>query len=505
MTQFLEKTVFGFTVAQIIGIVVILALAVLAGVFIALKSKKHDLAKWITVFIFVSIALTWVFSYGFYNGAQYYDYGMNQQGLTDIPNLIYYGINFAGDKIIFLLALGAFYAVLSKSDRYKKLVKTIAEKLKGKEIVFVLISSLMFTALASILTQSFMVLVFVPFVISIILEMKLDKMTAFCATFGSVLVGLLGVTYGSEGLYWFNDYVSAKVTTAILYRLIILVMAFVLFNFLNIMHVKKVLKEKHVNEIEADPFKIEDMDKKAKCWPIIVTFAVLFIVIILGYIDWNANFGIDIFNKFHAWLMGIKIGDLAIFNKILGTLSTNAAFGLWNLFHGSLLLVIVSIIIALFSKIKLNDFISAYGEGAKKMSLPLILFIGTYLVMVAAYMSPFMPTLTNTIFSNIKAFNPYLISLDALLANIFHVDLGFTGYVVATYFTNTYASNLDVIHTIFTTLYGYVALFIPTSSILLIGLSYLKIEYKTWIKYIWIFAIAILIILIALFTIMTYI
>ena len=66
------------TIAQIIGLVVVLVLAALAGFFIIRKSKKHDLAKWITLFILVSIALTWVFSYGYFNGAEFYDYGMNQ-------------------------------------------------------------------------------------------------------------------------------------------------------------------------------------------------------------------------------------------------------------------------------------------------------------------------------------------------------------------------------------------------------------------------------------------
>ena len=139
------------------------------------------------------------------------------------------------------------------------------------------------------------------------------------------------------------------------------------------------------------------------------------------------------------------------------------------------------------------------------MGKGIILFIGVYMVMVAAYMSPFIPTITNLIFSKIEAFNPFLVVVDALLANTFHVDFGFTGYVVTTYLTTTFASNLEVIHTIFTTMYGFVGLCLPTSAVLVIGLSYLDIDYKTWIKYIWMFIIAILIILLVLFTVMTYV
>ena len=37
--------------------------------------------------------------------------------------------------------------------------------------------------------------------------MKLDKITAFVVTFGSMLVGSLGATYGSDALTWFNYYI----------------------------------------------------------------------------------------------------------------------------------------------------------------------------------------------------------------------------------------------------------------------------------------------------------
>jgi len=487
------------------NLITVISLAIVGGFFIIRKSKKHDLAKWITLFIGVSIALTWVFTYGYFNGAQFYDYGMNQQGLTDIVNILYYSINFAADKIIFLLALGAFYAVLSQSNGYKKIVTKLAEKFKGKEIVFVLVSSLLFAVMTSVFNQSFIALTFVPFVISIALSMKLDKITAFCVTFGSILIGTLGVTYGGEGLYWFNYYVQTTINTGILYRLLVLVISFVLFNFFTILHVKKVLKDKKLNEIDEDPFKVEKVDKKAKTWPVIIILSVLFVIIVLGYVNWESNFGIKCFTTFHNWLLGLKIGKFEIFKALLGTQATEAWFGGWNLFHASFLLIVTSVVIALVSKIKLNDFISYYGEGIKKLGKSTLLFVGVYMVMVAAYMSPFVPTITNYIFDGVKNFNPYLVSLDAFIASIFHADFGFTGYVVTSFLTNTYTTSLEIIHTIFTTMYGFAGLFVPTSAILLIGLSYLNIDYKTWIKYIWVFVVAILVILLVLFTVVTYI
>ena len=493
------------TIAQIIGLIVVLLLAVLGGFFIVRKSKEHDLIKWISLFVLLAVSLTWIFAYGQFNAAEYLEVGMARLGFTDIPNLLYYALNFAGDKIIFVLALGCFYAVLSKVEGYKKLVTSISEKLKGKEILFVLIASLLFVAMATLFSQTFIALIFVPFVISIILSMNLDRMTAFSVTFGSILVGLLGVTYGSEGLEWFSYYTGLSYSLNLIYRLVVLVVAYIGFNLINIMHIKKTLKSDKVNEVEYDPFKIEKFDKKAKSWPIIVLFSILLVFMILGYIGWASRFEITIFNDFHTWLMGIKIGEFAVFSSIFGTLASNAAFGAWNLFHMSILLFVITVVVALIARIKLNDFISLSSEGAKKMSKSIILFVLVYTVMLVVYMAPFMPTITKLIVGGVEKFNPFLVSLMAFISNTFHTDFGFTGYVIGSFFVKTYAESVELVHLIFTTMYGFVQLCLPTSAILLIGLSYLNIEYKNWIKYIWMFIVGILVLLLVLFTVLAYI
>lgn len=488
---------------QTIGLIAVLCSAILGGFLIITKSKSNSLGKWVLLFICMSIALTWVFEYGNFNGAEYISYGMNEQGITDIPNFIYYTINFAGDKLAFLLALGAFYAVLSKSNGYKKLVVTIAEKFKGKEIIFAVISSLLFTVMASLFSQTFAALVFVPFVVSILLNMKLDKLTAFSVTFGSILIGLLGVTYGSEGLYWFNYYSQTNPTIGLVYRLLVLVVAFLLFNFFNILHIKKVVKEKNLNELDADPFKVEKVDGKVKTWPILVTLLVAFVIFILGYVGWETNFKISAFGEFHKWLMGVKIGDTLLFKMLLGTKA--AAFGAWDLFPGAAFLIVLTIVVALISKVSISDFVASFLDGVKKLAKPILLFLGIYVIMVAAYFSPYVPTIANMMFKNVEAFNPYLVSLMAFISNVVHTDLGFTGFVVGGHFVTTYGANVEVIQTIFTTMYGFVGILSPTSAILIFGLSYLDIDYKTWIKYIWIFVLAILVILLVVYTVMTYI
>ncbi len=514
-------------IAQIIGLVIVVALTIFGGIMIVLKSKKNNLIKWIGLFVLLALGLTWVFGYGYYNGSTYQSGGMSQQGISDLANYVYYTFNFAADKIVFLLVLGAFYAVLLRSKGYKKLVNTLSENLKGKELIFVLICSLFITVMTSVYIQSFIPLIFVPFIISVLLSLKLDKLTAFSATFGSMMIGLLGQTYGGEGISVFDYYTGIDLKAGLLYRLIVLVVGFILFNFFTILHAKKVLKEKDEKAEVKDPFKVEKLsgaEEKAHAWPIVLLFVLIFVITVLGYVDWNTNFGITFFRDIHDKILSFALKDIPLIGKlfseklgamtpvsaIMGTLfktgySVSGYFGAWNLMHGSMLLIIATIIIAIANKIKFNDFISSYAEGTKKIIVPVAALMGAYLIMSAAYVTPFVTTITNTIFNGVTKFNPYLVSLGAFITNAFHPDFGFSGYLVGSFYAATFASNIDLVHTIFITMYGFVSLFVPSSALLLVGLTYLDIDYKDWIKYIWLFLLGILVILIVLFTVVTYI
>ncbi len=501
------------TVGRIICLVVILLLAVVGGFLIAKKSKKHNNLKWVGLFILLAFALTWIFelSNGFYYSTEFSGLGLNPLGISDISNIIYNSIYLASDKIIFLLVLGIFYGVLSKSKGYKKMVSTLAEKFEGKEILFALLSSLLIVVMTTLFTDTYAVLIFVPFIISIALSMKLDKLSAFAISFGSILVGLLGVTYGSDGLHWINYYFSTGVTEGILYRFLILIVSFILFSFFNILHIKKVLKNKNVNETEDDPFKVEKVDKKSNLVLPIIGLILLLVIVVLGFVNWEEFFGISVFTKFHSWLLDLQIGEFPIVKYILGnyvvpsTQYNYGPFGYWNLHVISAIMLVMTVVVALFGRIKFNDYIEGCLDGLKKISKPLIYVILVFIVMVIAYMCLFVPTIVYLISKASTTFNPFITALSAFISSAFYSYLDLTAYAVAPYFTGNFPDSLNIIHLIFVTMYGFVQLILPTSAILMLGLSYLKIDYKSWFKYIWIFALGILIILLVLYTVISYV
>lgn len=465
------------------------------------KEKKYGLFKGILLFILIAIVLTWLIPNGAFSNTGFQESGLVRVGLNDLAWLIYYGMYFSIDKIMFLLVVGGLYGILTKTNAYERIVSGIAKKFSKHKNIAVVVFSVIIAILTSLLTQSFVVIIFIPFIISILNRMKLDKMTILATTFGSMLVGILGATYGTEGLVYFNKYMATEATTinsTVLIRAGILLIGLVLFNFFTISHMKK--KDKNNETIDMYPIELEEDSKKSSILPIVIIGILTFILVILGYINWNTNFGITIFDDFHKTITEIKIGDFAVFSSILG--SNMDALGTWDLFSMTAILIIDTIILALCYRVKLDDLFSRFASGAKKMLKPIICIIAAYILMVVVYMSPCIATILNKLLSLTEGFNLATMTLSAFITNIFHTDLGYTAYILSSYLTAEYVDYINPIYVIFVSLYGLVQFFIPTSIVLGVGLTSLDVKYSDWLKHIWKFVVGILICLLIIFILM---
>ena len=568
--------------------------------------EKHTIAKIVGIVILIAFVLTWILPYGNFQGTEFYEYGTNRLGFNDIPSIAYNSIYFAIDKIIYLLILGGFYAVLSKTNGYNKLVSSIVKKIKGKEHIFAVIIAVIIAGLTSITTNTFAMILFIPFIISILLNAGLNKLTAFASTFGALLVGILGATIGADSLIAFNTYFSQNLAESgsdvtLKYRVIILCISVALYSFFLYFAAKKAMNNKKKEEI-SEEFKLEDVTKKknVKTLPIIIVLSLLAIIFILGFLDWNGVFKVTMFNDFHSWLTGIKIGeDFTIVSYILGT---NApAFGLFDLFTISTFILVFTVLIAILYSIKFDDLLSTFGNGIAKIIKPVGALVAVYSVFIVVYMSPIVPTMVKSIMhkdgvvdinidyngAGIAFFNldtdedgkadSNLINQDtdkdgkcdincdtnkdgypdknldfygdgldkndeliveqlkggksvanldttgdgiadvnidtdfslprtivaSIITNTFHVDAGYTGYILGSYLTTGFGTvALGLVFLVFFAIYGLLQFFIPTSALLMVGLTYLKVDYKDWMKYIWRFVLGMLCVLLIIFIFM---
>lgn len=572
--------------------------------------EKHSLGKSLGILFLVSLILTWIIPAGSFNGSEYVETGLVRLGLSDAGNIIYYMLAMSIDKILFLLTLGVFYGILTKIPAYQKLVTKIAKKLKGKEVLFTVLTSVFIAILSSMSTSTFAILVFVPFIINIILNMKLDKITALVVTFGSILVGSLGATFGSDGLTWFNYYITYQssfnlLEVDMLYRVLVLVVALLLFNFFTIIHVKKVLKDK-VDESKEDLFVIESTKDKTKILPLVIILSIFAIMTILGIIDWYGYFGIEVFNKFHDWLINLTIGkDFTLIYYILG--SSLAPFGnqaetyqTWNLYSLISLLIIVAVILIIVYRFNFSKIYDAILDGLKKTGKVAFAVFCAYAVYIVFYFSPMMATITNKLmpvegtpdinidyngsgmaffnldndgdlkadsnlinqdtnkdgkcdincdtdgngypdkyldfdgngeigesdeelletftsasslnydtdqdgFADVNVDTDYNIGANifsAFITSIFHNDLMYTGYTLSGYMISGFSVYMNIVALIYLTMFGFVAFLAPTSILLVAGLTYTNVEYKNWLKYIWKFAVGMLLCLVVIYILM---
>ena len=471
------------------------------------KEKKYGLLKGILLFIFIAIILSWLIPNGQFSASGYATEGsLVRVGLTDLSWLVYYGFYFALDKIVLLLAVGGLYGVLVKTNAYDRLTTNIAKKLQNKKVSVVIISIIL-ALLASLLTQTFTVIIFVPFIISIMNKMELDKMTILATTFGSIMVGVLGATYGTEGLVYFNRYITTegfKATNTVLIRAGILAIGLVLFNFFTLSHMKRV--EKKAESATIFPVEIEESEdnkpKKSSIIPIVIIGLLLFVIAILGFVDWN-TLGVTAFDSFHKTLTDIHIGDFYVFSSLLG--ANTSAFGTWDLFPISAIIFVFTLIIGLCYRFKFNEFVDGFIDGLKKMIKPCFIVAGAFTLMVVVYMSPYVATIINKLLSLTEGFNLVTMSLSSIVGSIFHTDLGFTGYILGAFLSAEYMDFINPIYVIFTSLYGLVQFLIPTSIVLGVGLTALDIKYRDWLKHIWKFIIGMFICLLVIFILMAII
>ncbi len=477
------------------------------------KEKKFGLTKCIILLIVIALVFTWLIPTGMFQASGFVsDNTLIRVGLNDLLALPFYGIYFSLDKIIFLMVLGGFYGLLQKIPAYDRLVRGIASKLQKKPKLTVVLTSVLIAVFTSVMTECFAVLLFVPFIVAILNRMKLDKFTILVSTFGSMLVGLLGATYGTEGLTSFVNYFASGdvlagdiIGNSVLVRAGILVIGLILFNFFTLAHMDK--KDKNLES--SDMFEvIEDKEsKKTNYIPLIIIGGFLLILCILGFVDWYTNFGIDIFDTFDDMVMNFTIGkDFYIFKDLLGNnMEVSWAFGTWDLYILSPIVFLFTIIIALTYRIRLNDYIEGFKNGLKRMLKPIACVIAAFMLIVIIYMSPYLATILNKILSITEGFNLATMSLVALLCNILHTDLLFTGYTIGEYLAAEYVDYINPIVVIFTSLYGLVQFFIPTSIVLGIGLTTLNVKYSDWLKYIWKFLLGMVVCLLIIFILITLI
>ena len=456
--------------------------------------KKNSLLKTLGITFGIALLLSWAIKAGYYsNGTYTASDTITPIGLYNLFSTPIMAMSLFFDVGLLFLAVGGFYGVLNKTGVYSNIIAKIVEKWKSKKTLFLTIVMVNFILLSSLVGSTSLLLILVPFFTAILLKLGYDKVTSFSATFGSILIGEMGSLFGVDVWGMFKYYFSLQIGDLILVRIVFLIMISTLF----ILLVRK--NGKNVKEEEI-PLYVENKTKKDSL-PLIIISIVSFILLLIGTYDWQNIFGITLFNSFHE-----SIANMSLVNNLLGGATQ---LGLWSNIDIVIVLLILSIIISWIYSVKFNEALDGLKDGVKEMLLPAFYALMSYTVFAFIYNSisagngTFVETMINKILGNAEKFETFKTALTAIVSSstfsYFPLNLSYFASIFTSYDTEV----LPSVAFIFQTMKGIVSLVIPTSFLLVGGLSYAKVSYKEWIKNIWFFILELLIIIILIFIILT--
>ena len=462
---------------------------------------------------------------------------------------------------ILLVSIGALYGVHGKTGKYRAWIEKIVNNAKGSEFIFLIIIAFAIAILTSVFDFGLCLFIFFPFLISIILAMGYEKTTAIVATFGAMLVGTIGNTLGYNTSAVINDLLGIGMTQGILFKLALFVfsLAALILYLSKVVRVKGNRKEK---ELEADMFIGEKISNKYSIVPLLIIFALMFVFLVLGCTNWGDginivniltilalvlvvsvfvtscsrnkksvitlavitvvcaglaflcfHFGTKInafnFEDVHTAITEFKIklpylhitqtgfdtgvDKVAIFSKIFGSFQ---AFGSWNYAEMSIVVLVAALLLSLFYHIE-NKFMTML-EGAKKMLVPGLMVVVAYMVIYFAGNQMFYPTIAGLILSATSKFSVILDAICVAIGSALHVDILYVANYVVPQLAANEAANATLVGIITQSIYGVTMFIAPTSAFLVLGLTYLDIPYKEWVKKTWKLVVALLIIVIAI-------
>lgn len=240
------------------------------------------------------------------------------------------------------------------------------------------------------------------------------------------------------------------------------------------------------------------------------TSLILFtLFIVFTVIPWESlinNF--SAFSDFNTWLGNLKIGDYAIFSNIIGkpsvvdaTTGSNtgviSAFGTWALTDISILLFILTAVIALFNEVKFDEFVSSCTTGIKKVLPVAITAMLVSVVLVVMVTTGINVTIANLILKLTKGFNIATSTLTAMISSVLTGDFYYFLSTIGPVYTAAISENYyGVVALIIQSIFNLMMFVAPTSVGLIIGLYYLDIPYNKWLKYIWKVFVGILLVII---------
>ena len=456
------------------------------------KYSKFDLLKWIGGLFLILVVLTWVIKSGQFASGEFSQADYEPLGLLDLIRLpISTIVNYSNYGIL-ILAIGGMYGVMNSTGAYSTLVEKVASKFANKKKVFLSLTVTTFGLLSAITGLQWVLIILVPLFVAILRKLNYSCMSSFMATVGAILVGNLACIYGFNVCGYLNYYIGLELNQDIFTKVILFIMLIVLLTLYISKH------DKH--EVIAEDVK-ESMvktDQKRSVWPLAIILCITVLFLLVSGYNWYYGTGYNGFTEIYENMAN----NYNWLNNVIGQYSP---LGYWGPTEFIMVLLVASMLIAWLYSLGLKNTLNSFVEGCKLALRPafyvVLASIIIYAILGTSTGNNVYFTISNAILGLSENVHALVMSLFTFVSGLFLNDFSyFVGYMSSP-LINSY-TNVEMhsyMALIMQTIYGFVMMFVPTSMLLVGGLSYLKINYKDYIKYVWLLLLEILIVCLILF------
>ena len=499
--------------------------------------KKSNLFKAVGIVILSYVLLSWIIP--IINSIGGFKWKVsNQLGFVSTVFNVLNSLPTFIPVITFVLLVGAFYGVLKATGAYDKIIDLFSSKVVGREKLLLILVIILMALVSSVVGLDLGLLIVFPILIGLLVKVGYDKMVALSATLGATIIGMYGATF-SISLYGVNNQIlDLKTFNQIIPKVVFFVLGLAGLIAFVLMYCKKNglpasnkgdNMEVKVSSKKSDKVKKSSVkrgkDRKSKgvkkalkihkergersAVPALIVIGIMILIALLGTTNWSGLIGSENwFATAHSAWTGFTIGKFDLLNKLFG-LENIGAFGTWaeptiRFQVYSILLIYAMIIISLLYRTKFEDSFDGFVDGLKSFIVPAVLVVLALSLHLFVYFNDVLTPVMNALLKSTKEFNVAISGIYIIINSLFYVDYYYFASFIVYPITQVYEdkSVLSILSVMFANLYSLVMLVAPSSVLLLVSLSISEVKYKDWLKFIWKFALGLLLVSFVVFTIM---
>ncbi|MEG0856019.1 MAG: YfcC family protein [Terrisporobacter sp.] len=413
--------------------------------------------------------------------------GVKAAKFSDLVMAPINGLHEAIDIAIFVLLIGGFLGVTTKTGALDAGIGSVVKKLKGKELVLIPVLMCIFSLGGTSFGMAEETIAFTALVTTTMIVAGFDPLVSVATLILGAGCGVLGSTVNpflvSTAIGALNGVGIQANQVIVIGTGIALWLSSLLISIYFVMrYAKQVQKDKNATLLSQGEFNAakeafignksseEVIEFTGKRKIVLGLFAFTFLIMVSGIIPWE-KFGITLFTK-TDFLTGSSLGNWWF-----------SDLGMW--------FVIMSVIIGLVYRMKEKDMVGAFLDGAADMvGVALVIGVskGISVIMSSTGLDSYVLNSASSILSGMSSIVFTIVALVIYMALSFFIPStsGLAGLSMPIFgpLAVSLGFPAEVIISIFSAGSGIVNLVTPTSGVIMGTLAIAKVDYATWVKFV---------------------